>query len=259
MSNPSEPTSNEPHGFDAGTYGRSFADVYDQWYPTDDDSVAAAALVSALAGDGGHVLELGVGTGRLALLLAERGCRVTGIDSSDEMLRVLRSKDPDGRVTALIGDLTDARSWPDAIVDVVLAANNLLCNLADTAAQRRTIELSAARLRPGGHLVVEAFVPAPIDDRSRALEVREVRHDGVTLIASAADADTGAVNGAHIELTDGAPVRVRPWRILPVWPVELDRWATDVGLMRTARHADWSRTPFDAEGARQVAVYRRPD
>ena len=235
MSNPSEPDSIQPHGFDAGTYGRSFADVYDEWYPTDDDSLAAAALVADLAGVDGHVLELGVGTGRLALLLTERGCRVTGIDSSDEMLRVLRSKDADGAVTALLGDLADA------------------------ATQRRTVELSAARLRPGGHLVVEAFVPAPIDDRSRALEVREVRHDGVTLIASAADAETGAVNGAHLELTDGAPVRVRPWRILPVWPAELDRWATEAGLVPTARHADWSGAPFDAEGARHIGVYRRPD
>lgn len=257
MSNPSEPTSHQPHGFDAGTYGRSFADVYDEWYPADDDSVAAADLVSELAGTDGHVLELGVGTGRLALLLADRGCRVTGIDSSDEMLDLLRSKDPDGRVTALVGDVADARSWPDSTVDVVLAANNLLCNLADTAAQRRTVELSAARLRSGGHLVVEAFVPAPIDERSRALEVREVRHDGVTLIASDADAATGAVTGAHIELCDGAPVRVRPWRILPVWPAELDRWAIDAGLVRVDRHADWNGTPYDAEGARQVGVYRR--
>jgi len=259
MSNPPEPDSAEPHGFDAHTYGRSFADVYDRWYPTDHDSVAAADLVVEVAGDGGHVLELGVGTGRLALLLAERGCSVTGIDASDEMLHVLRSKDPDGRVTALIGDLADARSWPDVTVDVVLAANNLLCNLTTVAAQRHVVAMSAARLRHGGHLVVEAFVPAPIDDRARALEVREVRHDGVTLIASEADADTGTVTGAHIELTDGEPVRVRPWRILPVWPADLDHWAAEVGLERVDRHADWNHTPFDPEGARQVCVYRRTD
>lgn len=91
--------------FDPATYGRSFADVYDAWYPTDEVTGATVAHVAALAGPGGSVLELGVGTGRLALPLAERGLSVTGLDASPDMLDRLAAKDPDGRVRAVPGDV----------------------------------------------------------------------------------------------------------------------------------------------------------
>ncbi len=251
-----------PHGpdpFDAGTYGRSFADVYDEWYPEELDTEAAVRALADRCG-GGRVLELGVGTGRLALGLEAAGCRVTGLDASPEMLDALRRKDPAGRVATVLGDVADGSVWPDEAVDLVLAANNLLCTRADADEQRSCVERSVAALRPGGHLVVECFIPAPVDTRARTLSVRDVTAAGVRLIATdARPGDAGAeVTGAHIELRDGEAPRVRPWRIVPVEATTLDSWCEEAGLQLVDRSGGWAGEPFDPLGARHVSTYLRP-
>jgi len=254
---PGAPSSDPGRGFDAATYGRSFADVYDDWYPDDDATAAAVGHIVALAGPGATVLELGVGTGRLALPLAAAGLVVVGLDSSPEMLARLRAKDPGRTVQVVDGDVADPARWPVGPVDVVVAACNLICNLADAAAQERCVHTAALRLRPGGRLVVEAFVPAPLQ-RGRHLEVSEVRGDAVIMIATDADPGTGVVTAQHMEFRDGEPVRLRPWRIRVTRPEEVDAWAAAAGLVLESRHADWSGTPFDPQGSSQVSVYVRP-
>lgn len=241
-------------GFDPATYGRSFADVYDDWYPSDATTAAAVRRVGALAGPGGRVLELGVGTGRLALPLADAGLAVTGLDSSPEMLAVLAVKDPAGRVRAVPGDVGRPADWPEGPFDVVLAACNLVCNLADAEAQAACVATAASRLAPGGALVVEAFVPAPLEPGPR-LTASEVRGDAVVLIASTADPDTGVVTAQHVELRDGMPVRLRPWRIRVARPDEIDGWAAAAGLVLERRWDGW----LDDGAGAPVAVYRRPD
>jgi SAM-dependent methyltransferase len=247
--------------FDPATYGRSFADVYDAWYPADGTTAGTVDEVVRLAGTGGSVLELGVGTGRLALPLAERGVRVTGLDAATEMLDRLAAKDPDGRVVRALADVgaPEGRdgfpAWPDGPFDVVLAACNLLCNLTDERAQAACVAGAASRLRPGGHLVVEAFVPAPLTPGPQ-LAASEVRADAVVLIATDADPDTGVVLGQHVELRDGAPVRLRPWRIRVATPEEIDRWATAAGLELVDRRETWGADGPPSDGL--VSTYRRP-
>jgi SAM-dependent methyltransferase len=245
-------------GFDAGTYGHSFADVYDDWYPPDEDAAAAVGAVATLAGPAGSVLELGVGTGRLALPLAPRVGAVTGLDSSTAMIERLRAKDPGGSVAVVLGDVAAPTGWPEERFDVIVAANNLLLNLPDGAAQRRCVELAAAHLRPGGHLIVECVLPAPLEGRVRRLEVREVTAGRVVLIATDADPGTGLVTGQHVELLDGERVRLRPWRVRPVGVDEVDRWAAGAGLELVSRRADWSGAAYDADGTRHVSTYRSP-
>lgn len=244
-------------GFDATTYGRSFADVYDDWYPAEADTEAAVAALCTLGAPGSRVLELGVGTGRLALPLAAAGRRVVGLDASAEMLARLAAKDPGGTVTAVEADVADPAAWPDGPFQVVLAACNLLVNLADPAAQHRVVATAADRLAPDGVLVVETPVPAPLTGRERRLEVREVRSDAVVLIASDADAATGQVLGQHVELRDGEPVRLRPWRIRLVPVDEVDRWAHEAGLVTRHRWADWSGTAPGPDAERLISVYAR--
>jgi hypothetical protein len=141
----------------------------------------------------------------------------------------------------------------------VLAANNLLCNLASADEQRSCVERAAAALRPGGHLVAECFIPAPLDTRTRTLSVRDVTTAGVRLIATDARAGGGAeVTGAHVELRDGEPPRVRPWRIVPVEVAALDSWCHGTGLRLVDRSGGWSGEPFDPLGARHVSTYLRP-
>lgn len=249
--------------FTATTYGASFADVYDDWYPADATTGEVVARVGELAGGGARVLELGVGTGRLALALAAAGHRVVGADASPEMLERLRSKLSDDRraadlIQVVEADLADPDAWPDGPFDVVLAAFNFICNLSDATDQRRLLRSAAAALRPGGWLLVEAFLPAPVDERTHELTIRELTAERVVLIATESDAATGTVTGQHIELVDGKPVRLRPWRIRAARPDELDRWAAEADLELVGRDADWSGSPFVADGAAQVSRYRRP-
>lgn len=252
-----DPSSPGPAG-DPGAYGRSFADVYDEWYPADERTAAAVDAIAALAGPGGRVVELGVGTGRLALPLARRGLQVSGIDASAEMLGRLAAKDPEGLIDVRLGDVADPDAWPAEPADVVVAAFNLLLNLVDEARQAATVELAARHLVPGGHLVVEAALPARLETRERRLEVREVTGAAVVLIATDADPGSGLVLGQHVELRDGQPVRLRPWRIRMVDPAAVDGWAARAGLVPAGRHADWAGAPFDPAGAGHVSRYRRP-
>ncbi len=249
-------------GFAADTYGHGFAEVYDEWYPADEATVDAVALISELAGAGGSVLELGVGTGRLAVPLAEREHRVVGIDSSSAMLARLAENAghlPPGAIEVIAGDLADPVTWPAGPFEVVVAAFNLVCNLTDPVQQAALFAAAGAALAPGGHLVVETFVPASLDRRERHLEVREVTATGVVLIASDTDPTGGIVTGQHIELRDGQPVRLRPWRLRLTTAAELDRWAGDAGLELVSTGADWADPSHsDRPGSTtRIGIYRR--
>jgi SAM-dependent methyltransferase len=254
----------DPDGFAADTYGQGFADVYDRWYPPDPATTAAVSRIAELAGPGGPVLELGVGTGRLAVPLAEAGHPVVGLDSSAEMLDLLASNAahlPEGSLRAVEVDLGSDTPWPAGPYAVVVAAFNLVCNLVDPAAQAAVFERAAAALAPGGHLVVETFLAAPVEHRQRHLEVREVTAEAVVLIASDTDPVGGIVTGSHIELRDGEPVRLRPWRLRVTAPEELDRWAAAAGLQRVAVWHDWNGTAptEDDHAVARIAVYHSPE
>lgn len=151
-------------------------------------------------------------------------------------------------------------AWPTGPFDVVLAACNLVCNLTDAQLQAACIRGAADRLTPGGHLVVEAFEPAPLVAGPQ-LAASEVRGDAVVLIATDTDPATGVIVGNHVELRDGEPVRLRPWSIRAVAPAEIDRWATDAGLELVSRTAGWVTDDRNSEGASTnglVATYHKP-
>ncbi|MFN6120666.1 MAG: class I SAM-dependent DNA methyltransferase, partial [Actinomycetes bacterium] len=148
-------------GFRSDSYGDAFADVYDEWYADVTDLDATVAFVAALAGPDGSVLELGVGTGRLAVPIAARAGRVVGVDTSRRMLEELARSDVDRTVTTVHGDMVD--DLPDGPFDVVLAAYNTVFNLTSAERQQACFDQVAARLAPGGRFVVEAFVPDTAD------------------------------------------------------------------------------------------------
>lgn len=244
-------------GFDASTYGDRFADVYDEWYGDVSDVAATVAAVEALAGQG-PVLELGVGTGRLAVPLAERGLEVHGVDASPAMLERLAAKAAAAGVTvhASRGDFADLAVDVPGGFAVVLVAFNTLFNLPDAEAQGRCLAGVAERLRPDGCLVVEAFVPEPdAASRGGAVTPTVVEADRVVLQVTLSDPEAQTVSGSVVSITE-AGVRLRPWRIRWATPEELDAMAAAAGLERADRWADWNRQPFDEESPRHVTVYR---
>ena len=244
-------------GFDASTYGERFADVYDEWYGDVSDVEGTVDTVAGLAGDG-PVLELGIGTGRLALPLAARGLEVHGIDSSPAMVERLRAKPGGEALPVVIGDFADVPIEVPGGFALALVAYNTLFNLASAAAQRRCFANVARRLRPGGAFVVEAFVPAPADAGPDAAVIPSVvEADRVELQVTRRDPLAQTVDGSVVSITEHG-IRLRPWHIRYAPPGELDDMAGVAGLWLAERWSGWRGEPYDAGSDRHVSVYRRP-
>ena len=241
-------------GYDESTYGDSFADVYDEWYRNVSRIDATVDRLRAIGGDG-PFLELGVGTGRLAIPLAATGASVTGVDSSEAMLSKLAEKDPSGSVTAVLGDMVD--ELPVGPFAVVFVAYNTLFNLADSDRQAALFCSVASRLEIGGHFVVEAFVPDPQRPAGSTVTVRTMAADRLVLLADVHDPGRQIVEGQFVEFTDDERVRLRPYRIRYSTTSELDRMATLAGLELRSRTEDMAGAPFDDDSPAHVSVYCR--
>ena len=246
-------------GYDSSTYGDRFAEVYDDWYDDVTDAEACVALVADLARSVGagspSVLELGVGTGRLAIPLAATGVSVVGVDSSGAMLERMGAKPGGAAVEAVPGDMV-APPVGGGSFSVVLVAYNTLFNLIDVADQQRCLTAAADRLAPGGSLLVEAFVPEPGRVAS-ATTPRSITADRVVLSVSRSDPDRQEALGQYIDITE-AGIRLRPWHIRWSTPEQLDAMAASAGLVLADRWADWRRTPFHADAPVHVSRYVRP-
>lgn len=238
-------------GYLSSSYGDAFADVYDDWYRDISDVPATVAFLAGLATDTGTVLELGVGTGRLAVPLAAHVGRVIGIDTSTKMLERLAENDPGRTVVTMVGDMVD--DLPEGSHDVVVTAYNTLFNLLSAERQQACFQHVAARLAPTGAFVVEAFVPTA--HTGSQVSVRSMAADRVVLSASVHHADGQRAEGQFIELTETGGVRLRPWAIRWSMPDELDAMAAAAGLGLAERWADFDRTTFDDTSERHVSVY----
>jgi SAM-dependent methyltransferase len=242
-------------GYDSTTYGDGFADVYDEWYADVTDVGATVRCMVELAGVGGRVLELGVGTGRLAAPMAAAGLTVVGVDSSAAMLARIPSQPGGDGVTAIRGDMV--HDVPDGPFDACLIAYNTLFNLLDARDQQRCFEVVADRLRPGGAFVVEAIVPDPSAPAGGDVSVRSMTADRVVLSVSDHRPDEQRTSGQFVELTEAGGVRLRPWSIRWAPPAELDAMAAAAGFELADRRADMAGTPFDEHADHHVSIYRR--
>ena len=238
-------------------YGDSFADVYDDWYAGITDAEATADRIAALVAEagGGPVLELGVGSGRLALPISERGVEVVGVDSSPAMLDLLGSKPGADRISVLQADMATVDLVAPGPFAVVLVAFNTFFNLDAPGRQLRCMEGIARVLAPGGSLVVEAFVPTErAGGVERDLSTARVDLERVVLTATEHDPDAQTVVGQHIDIT-ATGVRLRPWRIRYLTPGQLDDVAGRAGLHLVERHAGWSGERFDEDSSVHVSRY----
>ncbi len=241
-------------GYGPSSYGDGFADVYDDWFTDISDVDAAVTALVALAG-GGPVLELGIGTGRLALPLAARGVPVHGVDASAAMVARLRAKPGGDAIPVTIGDM--AGELPDGPFTLVFVAYNTFFGLVEPGAQAACFHAVARRLTPGGRFVVEAFVPEEPAPAGRRLEVRSIELDRVVLSVSDHLPAEQLAFGHHVELADGAPVRLRPWKVRYATPAQLDGMALAAGFEREARFGGWQGEPFTDTSPSHVTIYRR--
>jgi SAM-dependent methyltransferase len=236
---------------EARTYGDRIADVYDEWFPhallqTD----ASIERLVELAGRG-PLLELGIGTGRVTVPLAQRGLEVHGIEASEAMAAKLRAK-PGGELVHLtVGDIAEADV--DGSFSLVFAIGDTLNLLATQEQQLRCLRRFAAKLVGGGVFVVEGIVHAEAPP-SGSVKVAHVDADEVRLLVTESFPGTQELRAAHVVLgTEGV-------RIIPVFgrtipPAELDLMAALAGLRLRERWGGWEREPFTPQSRRHVSIY----
>ncbi len=240
-------------GYDASTYGDRIAHVYDELYGDKPEGSAAVAALAELAGPG-PVLELAIGTGRLALPLAERGLEVHGIDASREMVAKLRAKPGGDRIPVTIGDFADV--GVEGRYRLIFVAFNTLFALLSQDEQIRCFENVGAHLTDDGVFVVEAFVPDPARFRGGRIAVTHVELDHVWLNVTVNDEAKQTSDSHHIRVAkDG--VELYPIHVRWSWPSELDLMARLAGLRLRERCGGWGREPFMSESEQHVSVYEK--
>jgi SAM-dependent methyltransferase len=206
-----------------------------------------------LAG-GGSALELGIGTGRIALPLAQRGVPVHGIELSKAMAAQLHAKPGGENIGVSIGDF--ATTTVDGTFSVAYLVFNTIMNLTTQAAQVACFRNVAAHLEPGGCFVIEVGVPElqrlPPGETVRAFHVSETRWG-----LDEYDVAEQGLTSHHFELVDGRVERNSvPFRY--AWPAELDLMAQLAGMTLRERWAGWKREPFTSESREHVSVWEKP-
>ncbi|TCP55029.1 methyltransferase family protein [Tamaricihabitans halophyticus] len=216
-----------------------------------------AATVDRLAGlaGAGAALEFAVGTGRVAVPLAERGVPFTGIELSEPMIDQLRGKADADTIPVIVGDMAEA-SAPGRY-SLVYLVYNTISNLLDQDAQIACFHNAARHLVPGGRFVIELGVPElrklpPGQDA--VVFTNEPGYLGVDTY----DPLRQHLISHHVEFTESRQARLSRCQQRYIWPAELDLMARLAGFELEARHADWSGAEFTAESPAHVSVYRLP-
>ena len=234
-------------------FGEAVAARYDEDDMFEPRYVQPAVRFLADLAAGGAALELGIGTGRIALPLSETGVPVHGIDLSEAMVGRLRAKPGAERIQATIGDFAHTRV-PGEFALVYLVYNTI-GNLTSQDEQVACFQNAADHLESGGHFVIEVGIPdlqrvAPgekyypfhISDSHLGFDEYDVVNQG--LISHHYNVENGEIQRKSI-----------PFRY--VWPAELDLMARLAGMTRRARWADWDCTPFTAESRKHISVWQK--
>jgi SAM-dependent methyltransferase len=232
----------------AARYDESSADMFD---PAVVDPVVD--FLADLAGSG-RALELGIGTGRIALPLAQRGVPVHGIDVSKAMVARLRAKPSAEDIGVTIGDF--ATTKVDGTFSVAYLVFNTIMNLTTQAEQVACFRNVAAHLEPGGCFVIVVGVPdlqrLPAGETIRAFHVSESRWG-----FDEYDVAAQGLTSHHFRIVDGRAERLSiPFRY--AWPAELDLMAEMAGMKLRERWSGWQREPFTSESRKHVSVWEKP-
>jgi SAM-dependent methyltransferase len=239
----------------AGFFGEHDAELYDRSSGEEFDPAVISATVDFLveqAGDG-RALELGIGTGRIALPLARRGVDVRGIDLSQPMVEQLRAKPGGAEIGVTIGDFSTARV--EGEFSLAYLVFNTIENLTTQDAQVACFRNVASHLGPGGRFVIECAIP----------DLRRLAPGERTVVFDLSDdhwgideydvVNQGLVSHHFTRIGDGIEYSSGPFRY--VWPSELDLMARMAGLALVESWSGWRREPFTGESRKHISVWER--
>jgi SAM-dependent methyltransferase len=235
-------------------FGEEIAARYDDsegWMFEHEHIEAVVDFLVGLAGDGA-ALELGIGTGRIAIPLARRGVPVRGIDLSEAMVARLRAK-PGGDIPVTIGDFATTRV--EGTFSLAYLVFNTIMNLTTQDEQVACFENVAAHLEPGGCFVIETGVPAlqrlPPGEKFQPFHVGQ-NHVGIDEY----DVVNQGLVSHHYNRTEDGTFKSSSGPFRYVWPSELDLMARIAGMTLRERHGDWNREPFTATSTKHVSVWQ---
>lgn len=239
-----------------GFFDEAGAQRYDQSTDEEFDPTVVETTVdflAALAGEG-RALELGIGTGRIALPLARRGVPVHGIDLSEPMVEQLLAKPGGSAIGVTIGDFSTTRV--EGRFSLAYLVYNTIENLTSQDAQVACFGNVAAHLAPGGRFVIECMVPdlrrLPYGTASVVFDISD-DHWGIDEYDVVRQ---GLVSHHFTRVGDGVEYSAGPFRY--VWPAELDLMARLAGMRLVERWAGWRHEPFTSESRKHVSVWELP-
>lgn len=236
----------------ATTYGDQLADVYDQWFGAYED--AAIDTLANLA-QGGPALELGVGTGRIALPLAAKGLKVSGIDASTAMVSKLRARPGGGSIAVTMGNFADVAV--EGEFSLVFVVFNTFYALLIQEEQVRCFRNVARHLMKGGSFVIEAFVPDVARfSGGQSVRAYTVTDERVSLQVAQHDPLQQRMKSQNIVFIN-SEVRLYPVEIRYAWPSELDLMAQLAGLQLRHRWGNWNQEEFNPRDEKHISVYQR--
>jgi SAM-dependent methyltransferase len=238
--------------FDPRLYGARWADIYDDWHAGLMDDDGAVAALFEMAG-GGPVLEFGVGTGRLAVPLADRGVEVVGVDISPEMLVKLKEKS--AKVTTVRADMTTVALDREFTLAYIAFSSIFVLETQDD--QVSLFRNAATHLRPGGRFALETVVVQPPSPDRGKLSIVKVEPDRLTLAGGIVDPVNGLYTGTWVVL-EPSGMKFFPLTGRNVTHSEMDLMARLAGLELESRWADWKGTPFGPKSELHVSIYRKP-
>ena len=234
------------------TYGERVAAVFDEWHADYDPD--AINVLTELAANG-RALELGIGTGRIALPLLARNVEVHGVDSAPSMVARLREKPQGDRVPVSLCNFADVSI--DGEFALVYVVFNTFFALSSQDEQVRCFRNVAKHLGSGGCFVIEAFVPDVRRFNGGQVNwATRVTADRVELDVGQHDSAEQRVNSQKVVITDGK-INLFPVQIRYAWPSELDLMAQLAGLRLRERWSDWQRNPFNSESKKHISIYER--
>jgi len=240
--------------YEQNTYGDEIAEVYDQLYSTVDP--ASIEFLAELAG-AGPALELGIGTGRIALPLLQRGVALEGVDASQAMVAKLTAKPRGADIP--VHFTTFEHFAINRHFRLVYVVFNTFFNLPGQDEQIRCLQAVSRHLSADGHFVIEVFVP----DLTRFIDFQSVRligmsELGIRLDVAQLDPVAQHVESRHLLMSQDG-IRTYPVKLRYAWPSELDLMGRIAGLRLQNRWGSWSKEPFTRDSTKHISVYARAE
>jgi SAM-dependent methyltransferase len=210
--------------------------------------------LAELAG-GGRALEFAIGTGRVGIPLAERGVPVTGIELSQPMIDVLRSKVDEATIPVVAGDMATTTAQDCGEYTLVYLVFNAVSNLLSQAEQVACFRNAARHLAPGGRFVIELWVP-DLRKLPPGQKATVIHYEPGYVGLDTYDTVLQHVVSHHFWFGEGRQAKLGRSPHRYIWPAELDLMAQLAGFELESRHADWSGLEFTADSRSHVSVYR---